>query len=527
MTDAATDTEVRARDRAARAGVPADRLADWSARLAATAAALGAVVLIGGWGFGIGALQSILPTLAGMAPSTAICLILLGVAIYLLGPGRGGLGVAAGRRVALALLVAVVAAANLVARLGGQASGVDALVLQFRASDRPSTMSIMTSLEAIMGAVCLGLLFTPPAKSALAYVGCATLGLLVALTALTAYIVDPSALADAAVFTGMALHTALGLALVFLALLLHRPDWGWLRIVAGQGEGSVGVRRLLPALALAPVALAAAALVAVRFDYLSINFRLSVAAVVAATLLSGLLLRSGAQQNDVERRLLLALDDLKDAVGARDLLLKEVYHRVKNNLQQMDALIAIEAARVDDPRARSSFDAISGRVRALGTVHEMFLMSGELATFDVRSFLEQLCRRAATGLGADEAGIAVEVEAASDPVTLDFAIPLGLLVNELLTNAVKHGFPDGRPGHILVSYSLDAAEGAILAVEDDGVGLPPGHAGDIGGGLGGGGAGGKIIASLVGQLRARLTIDGQAGFKARVEMPADVKRHTT
>ena len=129
------------------------------------------------------------------------------------------------------------------------------------------------------------------------------------------------------------------------------------------------------------------------------------------------------------------------ALGQRDLLLREVYHRVKNNLQLVDSLLALQIGQTTSREAVGALSDLRSRVYALGLVHQQLMTSADLKTFDIAPFLHQLRDniRAARGGSCG----AVHVEAAAITVTLDFAIPLALLVNELITNCFKHSQPQG------------------------------------------------------------------------------------
>jgi len=207
---------------------------------------------------------------------------------------------------------------------------------------------------------------------------------------------------------------------------------------------------------------------------------------------------------------------LKSALEQHDALLREVYHRVKNNLQQVEGLFAIEAATLTDPAARASLTALSGRVRAMGLVHNMLLKSQDLARISTRDFLRTLCDGVALSHSVEKRGVAIEVDADDTPVDIERAVIKGLIVNELVVNAVKHGFPDGRTGRISVLYRCKGAQPALIEVSDNGVGfadnrvsgLPPGHIGL------------RLVRGLASQLGGSLEMSGQPGATFRIRMDA-------
>lgn len=208
-----------------------------------------------------------------------------------------------------------------------------------------------------------------------------------------------------------------------------------------------------------------------------------------------------------------AHDLIVKALAERDALLREVYHRVKNNLQQITGLITIERSTIADPEAQRALEALGGRVLAMGAVHHRLIASENLASLPVRDFVSDLCRDIARGAGADRRGIVLEVDVDDSIIDIERAIILGLLVNELVTNALKYAFPDTRPGAITVRYRTEGGA-MVLEVVDDGVGLPDGG-GDAplrrGTGL-------RLIEGFAEQLNGRLEIDRSAGTRMRISI---------
>ena len=204
------------------------------------------------------------------------------------------------------------------------------------------------------------------------------------------------------------------------------------------------------------------------------------------------------------------------ALGQRDLLLREVYHRVKNNLQIVDSLLVMQARQVSDPGSKEALLSLRSRVYALGLVHHQLMGSANLSTFDVAPFLRELSTNILEG-GADQ-DIELNVEAIPLEVGLDFAIPLGLLVTELVSNALKHAFPDG-PGTIDVILRRGADGGVALIVADNGVGYAADEV------LGGGpvsGLGASIIKGLVSQMSGVMSVAGDKGTRVEIRFAAPV-----
>ncbi len=214
-----------------------------------------------------------------------------------------------------------------------------------------------------------------------------------------------------------------------------------------------------------------------------------------------------------------ALEQRTSALKQRDILLREVYHRVKNNLQIVDSLLLMQSGQLADPHAKSALLGLRRRVYALGLVHHQLMDSKNLQTFDIAPFLHQLSSNIVEA-GAEH-GINLSVQAAPLDVGLDFAIPLGMLVTELVTNALKHAFPD-RAGNIAVILERGEDGDVGLIVSDDGQGQAAGKAS-----LGADappkvGLGTSIIAGLVAQLKGTMTMRSESGTRTEIRVVAPV-----
>ncbi|HYA29196.1 MAG TPA: histidine kinase dimerization/phosphoacceptor domain -containing protein, partial [Acidobacteriota bacterium] len=188
---------------------------------------------------------------------------------------------------------------------------------------------------------------------------------------------------------------------------------------------------------------------------------------VCASYLSGL----EQEQLRVEQR--LAEERLRASLAEKDALLKEVHHRVKNNLQVITSLLLLQASAIEDRRTREAFRESQDRVQAMALVHEQLYRSETLSHLDFGEHLRTLAGNVAYSYSPIKQGVRLDLNLTKVPVDLDTAIPLSLIFNELLSNAYKHGFPDNRPGRIEVTLTRND-DGLILRVSDDGVGLHEG-----------------------------------------------------
>lgn len=214
------------------------------------------------------------------------------------------------------------------------------------------------------------------------------------------------------------------------------------------------------------------------------------------------------------RRLRERTEALEQAISHRDLLLREVHHRVKNNLQMVDAMLALQARRNIDPRALASFAQLRDRVHALAVVHAQLMTSEDLKTFDAGAFLRELGAGLSASLGSRERPITVDVEADPVAITLDLAGPVGLLLTELVTNSAKHAYHD-RGGMIRVRFRLEAERQALLVVEDDG--SDPQAAGRFV--TRQPGVGSKLVAGFVRQLDGEWWTECDQGLRVSIRFP--------
>jgi two-component sensor histidine kinase len=203
--------------------------------------------------------------------------------------------------------------------------------------------------------------------------------------------------------------------------------------------------------------------------------------------------------------------ELTEALNQRDLLLREVYHRVKNNLQVIDSMLFLERGRCSDAATQAMIDMLRRRFFALGLVHQQLMASADMKHFDIAPFLHELIRNLGIATAVQELGISLTVKSETIPVTLDTAIPLGLLTTELVTNSIRHA----KAEHIAVSFHRDGDGQGHLVVADDGtnsdaVTFPSQLAT---------GQGSLIVAGLVDQLDGRLCITHDDGWQVAIMLP--------
>ena len=206
---------------------------------------------------------------------------------------------------------------------------------------------------------------------------------------------------------------------------------------------------------------------------------------------------------------------LRASLEEKTALLKEVHHRVKNNLQIVASLLSLQARQVQNPVTLAALQDTQGRIRSMALLHESLYREGRFGWVDGAAYLSHLCAHLNSGFGLMTGRIGLSHHLAPIALTLDQAVPCGLIVNELVSNAFKHAFPDQRHGEIRVELQAEMDQHQALVVADDGVGLPPGldyRQSDT--------LGLRLVAGLAQQLGARVETSTTVGTLFRFTFPA-------
>jgi two-component system, sensor histidine kinase PdtaS len=200
------------------------------------------------------------------------------------------------------------------------------------------------------------------------------------------------------------------------------------------------------------------------------------------------------------------------ALRDRELLLKEVHHRVKNSLLMTSSLIHLQGRQFEDEKVRGAFESTRQRLTSIGLVHEALYSGVDLAVVDLAVYLPKLVHEIAHAHGADERGVRMNIQIDSIQLSPEQATPVGLIVAEVVTNAFKHAFGPGGAGEIIIRGGIWPGDEVEVTVHDDGTGYPA--AGEPGGGLGT-----RLIRALTEQLGGRLSFTSQGGAMFRLTFP--------
>jgi len=235
--------------------------------------------------------------------------------------------------------------------------------------------------------------------------------------------------------------------------------------------------------------------------------------VGTALLLGSITVQRRHAYAELERRVSERTAELASRNEEKEILLKEIHHRVKNNMQVICSLLNLEARRFDDVRLAHAFADSQSRVKSMALVHEHLYQSRNLDCISMRTYVRALVDGVAQTHSRGN-NVRCEVEAADITLPIDTAVPCGLIINEMVTNVFKHAFPDGNTGRLAVVLSERSPDRVELIVSDDGVGLPPSRGSPPTGSFGM-----SLVAMLVEQLGASIDVLPTPGTTFRVIFP--------
>jgi len=281
-------------------------------------------------------------------------------------------------------------------------------------------------------------------------------------------------------------------AFIYPASLLATLLGGW-----QAGAGTVLVSGLLAWMFVVP-----------RAELSGAQMHYQLAAALIAALTAAMLIAVGEGFRAAARRL---VDERNAKLAERELLFRELQHRVGNDFAIVNSLLDLQRRRSTNPETRSALEQAMGRIRSISRIHRQIYALPEARHVDLRQYLRDLCT-GLTDATLPTAGITLTCDCDEAYMSRDHALALGLATNELVTNAVKHAFPNGREGVISVSFT-HVADGWQLAVTDDGVGMPVDRKPGLGSGL---------IEQFVRQAGGQLTVLSENGTRATIHLPPGV-----
>ncbi len=217
-----------------------------------------------------------------------------------------------------------------------------------------------------------------------------------------------------------------------------------------------------------------------------------------------------AERRRIEAQISASLEE-------KEVLLKEIHHRVKNNLQVISSLLDLQASNIADARTVEMFRDSQNRVTSMGLIHERLYQASDLARIDFSEYIEDLSKNLFYSYSGDAADIEISTSADGIFLDVDTSIPCGLIINELVSNSLKYAFPAGRGGRIEIELGKDVDSQLLLVVRDDGIGLPEGMDFRTTKSLGL-----KLVSTLVRQLKGKLQLSSDGnGAEFKISFPVN------
>ena len=165
---------------------------------------------------------------------------------------------------------------------------------------------------------------------------------------------------------------------------------------------------------------------------------------------------------------------LTASLSEKEVLLREIYHRTKNNMQVICAMLALKAQLIDDEKLSTVLEETENRIMSMALIHENLYQSKSLSCINLGDFIKDISSHLKKVYASVDGRISIILDLVEIPLNIDSAVPCGLVINELMTNAFKHAFPEGRSGSVSIEISKDKDETVKIRVSDNGIGMPEG-----------------------------------------------------
>jgi two-component sensor histidine kinase/Tfp pilus assembly protein PilF len=200
---------------------------------------------------------------------------------------------------------------------------------------------------------------------------------------------------------------------------------------------------------------------------------------------------------------------ISSSLKEKDTLLREIHHRVKNNLQLVSSLLSLQSRHIEDPKALEALNSGKSRVKSMALIHQNLYNKENLTGISIKNYLEKLCNELVSTYQIDSNQIKLRTDIQDLDLDIDTIVPLGLIINELLTNALKYAFPENAAGEILIGLKEENKK-LILRVSDNGIGLPLDFNTKNSFGY-------KLISTLNEQLDGTMKKTGDSGTKVEIQ----------
>lgn len=237
------------------------------------------------------------------------------------------------------------------------------------------------------------------------------------------------------------------------------------------------------------------------------------AGILIALMMSALLLYNNQERK--RNNLLLSKKNqlIAEALEEKEMLIREVHHRVKNNLQVVSSLLNLQARKIEDPQAMGAIREGRDRVKSMAFIHQKLYQVDDVRQMAIPDYIDNLANYLFTSYQVDPQQIQLTTQIEDLDLDVDIMVPLGLMLNEMISNALKHAFPKGKRGEISVLF-VEKAGSYLLEVADTGVGMPRQENRGQNGGFGY-----QLIQTFCKKLKGRLEIHSQQGTRIQFSFP--------
>lgn len=244
----------------------------------------------------------------------------------------------------------------------------------------------------------------------------------------------------------------------------------------------------------------------------------------------GIVLFLNTRMNEQRKKASQKLREINHQLSKRnaqdEILLKEIHHRVKNNLQTVSSLLSLQSRNVTDAHTKELLINSQHRVISMALIHEMLYAYDDISRIQYQEYVEQLSSHLVRSIKGPDNNIALKISMPDIKLGIDTAVPLGLLINEFITNTLKHGILEEKTGEITITLHKDAKENYLLNLKDNGIGFSESTLASKPNSLGL-----RLINNLVRQLRGELkreTTEGGVHFMVTFREPeARLRSHST
>ncbi len=212
----------------------------------------------------------------------------------------------------------------------------------------------------------------------------------------------------------------------------------------------------------------------------------------------------------ITRKYLRQKQELAQALSEKDILLREIHHRVKNNLQLVSSLLTLQGRSIDNESAQKAINEGKSRIRSMALIHQDLYQTENITSVNSQKYFKNLCQELYTTYSISKDKVALQMDIEDIPIDVDTLVPLGLITNEIISNSLKYGFPDNKTGNLKVVLKGNNG-GLLLKVSDDGIGYDPRE-------VSANSFGNRLIHSLAQQLEAELNISTENGTTIEIIM---------